>query len=133
MPEIPAEIKPPCKWTNDCQGKKDYDGNLIQISTRYWPPAGKGGGMLTVDGRIMDGALLYHSKGWASAKSKIVLRHGGTLDCGEWPRIVLASKAFEAMTEEEVKTQVEAWVALQCRRIGSWLFAYKSAMEGIDG
>ena len=33
------------KWTNDCQGKKDYDGPILEVSTRYWP---RGGGFFVV-------------------------------------------------------------------------------------
>ncbi len=27
------------KWTPDCQGKQDYDGEFIAISCRYYPPS----------------------------------------------------------------------------------------------
>jgi hypothetical protein len=32
------------KWRNDCQGKKDYDGRIVHVSSRYWP---RGGGYFT--------------------------------------------------------------------------------------
>lgn len=32
-------FKPAAAWTDDCQGKKDYDGRLIDISCRYYPPS----------------------------------------------------------------------------------------------
>ena len=25
------------EWTDDCQGKKDYDGDVLAITTRCWP------------------------------------------------------------------------------------------------
>lgn len=34
MPRINA------RWTDDCQGKKDFDGTIIDISSRYWPRGG---------------------------------------------------------------------------------------------
>lgn len=37
-------MKIDAKWTPDCQGKKDYDGQILSISTRYWP---SGGGFAT--------------------------------------------------------------------------------------
>ena len=43
----------PAKWTDDCQGKKDYDGKILCLSTRYWP---RGGGVTVhapSEGRFM--------------------------------------------------------------------------------
>jgi len=34
------------KWTNDCQGKKDFDGPIVTLSSRYWP---SGGGFSMLD------------------------------------------------------------------------------------
>lgn len=28
------------KWEDDCLGKKNYDGVILRISTRYWPRTG---------------------------------------------------------------------------------------------
>jgi hypothetical protein len=33
-------MKLAAKWTNDCGGKKDYDGDILSVSTRYWPADG---------------------------------------------------------------------------------------------
>ncbi len=87
------------EWTNDCQGKKDYDGNIISISTRYWP---RGGGVWCFDpskGKFLD----INSSILPSAKSSLILR------IGEGEYITLASMEVEAESEEEVKTLVEKW------------------------
>ncbi len=39
------------KWTNDCQGKKDYDGSIVRITTRYWP---RGGGFTILRGGVAE-------------------------------------------------------------------------------
>lgn len=41
--------KVPATWEDDCQGKKDYDAELVSLSTRYWP---RGGGFSAIiDGK----------------------------------------------------------------------------------
>jgi len=44
-------MKPCAEWTDDCQGKKDYDGPIITIATRYWPD------------HTANAALLLHHQG----------------------------------------------------------------------
>ena len=53
-------MQPYAMWTDDCQGKKDYDGNMVSISTRYWPgPSGGGNDDVQYrDRRIRDEALM---------------------------------------------------------------------------
>jgi hypothetical protein len=85
-------LKVPAKWTDDCQGKKDYDGDIVSISTRYWP---EGGGF----------SVLHPDRTWTnglpgikpSAKSELILRHAGE---GLNNRTVLAAKEFEADTRK---------------------------------
>lgn len=84
-------ITPCATWTDDCQGKQDYDGRLLGISTRYWP------------GR-------YQTNGWPSAKASIVLHHGEPDSDGHGATTPWRVAEFEAPTEAEVKAQVEAWV-----------------------
>lgn len=31
------EIEFETEWTSDCQGKQDFDFNVLTVSTRYWP------------------------------------------------------------------------------------------------
>lgn len=80
------------KWTPDCQGKQDYDGHIISISTRYWPGN-------------------YQSNGKISATSSIILRYNE--DDYEY----LAEKDFEGDSEAEVKSSVEEWAQEQMSKI----------------
>jgi hypothetical protein len=96
--ELINALTPPAEWTDDCGGKKDYDGHLISISTRYWPPAKDPNGM-------------------ASARSSILLRHGRPDEGGETEYIVLKEQEFQEHTEESVKAAVEIWVRAQMQQI----------------
>lgn len=102
------------KWTNDCQGKKDFDGSILRISTRYWP---RGGGFtLLQNGRALENNTRPEIR--PSATSTIVLCYGepqeGEPD-GQY--LELAEKEFEGETFEEVAGQVEAWAAEQYERV----------------
>ena len=95
----------PAEWSDDCQGKKDFDGELVSLSTRYWPAGG--------------GISLFHPKlGWShnpldckpSANSKIILRHADDY-------VIFAEKEFEGDSLEAVKEMVEEWAQEQYRRV----------------
>lgn len=49
------------KWTNDCQGKMDYDGEVVSINTRLWPPNYDANGRWTATSDVCtsDGAVVY--------------------------------------------------------------------------
>jgi hypothetical protein len=106
------EIVPRAVWTQDCQGKQDFDGPLFSISSRYYPGP-SGGGFMSVSNSGIGGAKIetipYDSQ--PSAVSTIHLRlgpvenHDGGGDYYVWKRA-----EFTAPTEAEVKAQVEAWV-----------------------
>lgn len=90
-----TDLIPYAMWTDDCQGKKDYDGELLTISTRYWPGPPRYGEM-------------------PSANSEIHLNIGPKREsggCYDWR--VWREAEFQAPTEAEVKAQVEAWVTQQ--------------------
>ncbi len=90
------------EWTDDCSGKKDYDADIVRLSSRYWP---RGGGfMLLNNGRIEENDTRPEIK--PSAISHILL---GDED--------LARCEFEGETETEVKAQVEAWATEQIARV----------------
>lgn len=99
------QFKVPAAWTDDCQGKKDFDGELVSLSTRYWPA---GGGF----------SAIIPGRGWVdnpadckpSANSKIILRHGDDY-------VIFAQQAFEADSLELVKQQVEVWAQKQYERV----------------
>jgi hypothetical protein len=94
---VKTHYKLSAKWTDDCQGKKDYDGDIISISTRYWPAK---------DYRLIGGNLVK-----PSANCSLILRHG------EDDYFELISKDFEADTFEEIKVLVEKWAQEQMDRI----------------
>lgn len=106
-----SDYKPYARWTNDCQGKQDYDGRLISISTRYYPGPGGGGFLVFGDGQPMR-EVPYGDK--PSAQASILLNHGPSEEGdGGGNYMVLASEEFSGETEAEVKAKVESWVALK--------------------
>jgi len=93
-------------WTNDCGGKKNYDGPLVSVSSRFWP---QGGGFLIFNnGQFEDNETRPHIK--PSANSTIYI--------GEKE---VVSMDFEAETEKEVMDSVESWVQEQFEKIVSTL------------
>jgi hypothetical protein len=106
----------PCAvWTDDCQGKKSFDGPLISISTRFWPGP-EGGASLVVDhapGATRIGELPYGKK--PSAHVAIQLNVGPAANGGKaytWQEIDI-----EGDTEAQVKAAVEKWVHDRMREI----------------
>lgn len=94
-------------WTDDCQGKKDFDGPIISISTRYWP---RGGGF----SEIANGVWLENEDRpqiKPSATASIIVNLNGD-DSDD-----LATKDFEGETFEVVKAAVESWANEQHARI----------------
>lgn len=95
-------------WTPDCQGKQDYDGKILSVSTRYWP---RGGGYFVVENfpgqpvKIEGNEARPEQK--PSAHSSLIINEQG----GNYYELV--EKSFEAETEQEVKTQVEKWAQEQ--------------------
>ncbi|HET6497261.1 MAG TPA: hypothetical protein VFH61_18085 [Thermoleophilia bacterium] len=82
------------EWTPDCNGKQDYDADLLRLSTRYWP---RGGGyMVWFEDRFEENEDRPEIK--PSAHAALLLQD-----------TELTSASFEAETEEEVKQLVEAW------------------------
>lgn len=107
--------KVPATWENDCQGKKDYDAELVSLSTRYWP---RGGGYSV----IIDGNWEHNEHRPTikpSAKSAILLNVPGDY-------VEVVTKEFEGESFEEVKEQVEQWAEEQYAKIRS---AVCSALE----
>jgi len=99
-----STLKLNAKWEDDCCGKKDYDGDILRISSRYWP---RGGSTLSFNTATPELGLHHVDDGnKPSATSNLLLyANGGYL--------VLATKDFEAETFEEVAAQVEAWAQEQ--------------------
>lgn len=100
------DFEPFAAWTDDCQGKKNYDFPVIGVNTRYWSP----GGMIVYDataGRFVDQLTTNHT---ATCSLEIV--HRGTDD--EFPdRYSLIERDFSGDSFEAVKADVEAWAREQ--------------------
>ena len=113
-----TELKLNAEWTNDCQGKKDYDGDILSISTRYWP---RGGSHMIFSGNqfISDGSdPQRQSEIRPSATSSLVLWHG------QRDSVDIVKKDFEADTEQEVREQVEKWAQEQMNKVVEILQGY---------
>src|SRR5262245_49124164 len=82
-------------WKEECGGKADYDGPIIDVSSRFWPA-------------------------WKSSDNKPFAKSTIRLLCGYEPgdqtyqeAIELAVKEFRGDTEQEVKVAVMEWVSGQ--------------------
>ncbi len=107
------QLKLDARWTDDCQGKKDYDGDILSISTRYWP---RGGSALVFDSSHPELGLHKPDRPdiKPSAHSSLMLRYADA--DGDADDLKLIEKEFEAETQEEVQSQVEAWAQEQMDR-----------------
>ncbi len=108
MSEERAEHHP--EWTPDCQGKWDYDCNLVSLSCRYWP---QGGGFHILD--TSTGAWEGNEARPAILPSAIASIRIGDLKSG--PYATLAEAEFDGNTEVEVKAKVEAWAKEMIARV----------------
>jgi|ERR1051326_527863 hypothetical protein len=107
------QLRLDAKWTDDCQGKKDYDGPILSISTRYWP---RGGSALIFDSNRPELGLHKPDRPdiKPSATSSLVINYSDA--DGDSDYLKLIEKDFEAETQEEVQAQVEAWAQEQMDR-----------------
>jgi hypothetical protein len=109
----------PAKWTPDCQGKWDFDGSLVTLSTRYWPRGGgftlmrRNGAQVTVENNDARPEIRPH------AHATIYL--GNTANDFYDDAVELADREFEGDTEAEVKAQVERWAGEMFKLIGQVL------------
>lgn len=101
------------EWKPDCQGKQDYDADLVQLSTRYWPRGGGFSIFNTATGEFADNDARPEIK--PSAKASILIQ-------GE----ELASARFEGDDEAEVKAEVERWAQQQFNDIRRALESFAS-------
>lgn len=88
------DTTPAARWTQDCNGKQDYDGQVLSISTRYWP-------------------AWKSSDNKPSAHAAIHINHGEPDEDGYGDYTVWRDQDFTADTENGVKVLVEDWVAEQ--------------------
>jgi hypothetical protein len=101
------------RWMNDCGGKKDFDGNLVSISTRYWPEDG-GFYVITDERGLRKNDIL----GPCEAHATIGLRERGAEEDDEYGRLhKLTDETFTGDSYEAVRVQVEAWAQKQMDRV----------------
>ncbi len=101
------------QWTDDCQGKKDFDGLAVLISTRYWP-----GYMTGYNSAYPERGLHVIPTNGPSAKATLAINHGGPSEGDEYgDYFVLAECEFDGADEDEVKGKVEVWVQEQFDRM----------------
>lgn len=96
------------EWKPDCQGKWDYDADLVMLSCRYWP---RGGGYTTFNtatGKVENN----NDRPQIPPHACATILFGD--DCGDAP---IAREDFTGETEEEVKAMVEAWSAYAMSRV----------------
>lgn len=114
-----TELKPYAMWTDDCQGKKDFDGPLISISTRYYPGPDGGGFMVVKNypGKPLGiSEAPYGPK--PTARSAVILNLGPcSANDGGGDALTWREMKFAGDTEADVKAQVEAWTVQQMRDI----------------
>lgn len=97
-------VYPAAQWSEDCQGKWDYDGPLLSISCRYWPAS-------------------WSRNGQCSAVASIVLDHHSDQNEFDHPDTALwRERHFYGQTEDEVKRKVETWVDQQFRQVRTLLY-----------
>lgn len=121
MEDTEMETHPgvPARWTDDCQGKKDFDGRLVNLSTRYWPYGG-GFSVITRHGHggvsIEDASTI--SKAPPSAHASLHFQLPDAQRIEGWQNwLVIAEERFKGETQEEVQRQVETWAVAQYTRL----------------
>lgn len=113
-----TEYKIAAQWSDDCGGKKDYDGPILSLSTRYWP---RGGGFMVFDTAnpnlgLRDSADAYPDMR-PSAASSLLLGIATGDDPEDTTDLYLAREEFEGETYEEVRQKVETWAQSQMDRV----------------
>lgn len=115
-------MKLEARWTDDCQGKKDYDGRILSISSRYWPPRGG----YSIINRGPDGTTIEDGPGpgYHSATSSLCIWDEESEDgC----HLDLATADYKGQTLEEVQGKVEAWAQEQMNKaVGALRVAFKT-------
>lgn len=101
------------EWEPDCQGKQDFDADLVRLSSRFYP---QGGGWSELSaGR------------WLENKDRPEVPPNAVAHIYLQDREI-ATAAFEGRTEAEVKAKVEAWARSQFDKIvGAMSAAFRGA------
>jgi hypothetical protein len=118
-------LKLNARWTDDCSGKKDFDGDIVSVSTRYWP---MGGGFYISDDQGFRKSSDPNIK--PSAYSSIVIRFAdGTPTDDYGDTLTVAAKNFTGEAFEEVSAAVELWAQAAYARV---VAAVRGAFDDSD-
>lgn len=74
------------EWSFDCGFKLDYDGGVVSISSRFYPPK-------SFYGKTWDGSSTVYVKGKEVAKKKF--------DCNTFPELVNSVEKFYSEIEDK--------------------------------
>lgn len=109
--DVLHEIRP--EWQHDCQGKQDYDADIIRLSCRFYP---RGGGF-----------SILNQGAWQENDSRPEIKPSAiaSIVWGEGA-VELATANFEGDTEVDVKADVEAWAAEQIASLRAALARFGS-------
>jgi len=120
MGERLERVRLNAEWTDDCQGKKDFDGGLVRVTTRYWP---RGGGFWEVISKPGQPVNIIENDArpeiLPSAHCSVQIESMPARGCDpHGPQTeTLADQHFEGETEADVKVQVEEWAQQQVDRV----------------
>lgn len=96
------------QWEPDCQGKQDFDADLVRLSSRFYP---QGGGFSELNaGR------------WLENKDRPAIPPSAVATISLQDR-ELTSASFEGHTEAEVKAKLESWAREQFSKVASAMSA----------
>lgn len=90
------------EWTPDCQGKQDFDADLVRLSSRFYP---RGGGY----SELRSGVWLENRDRPSIPPSAVATIYFQDKE--------LARAGFDGETEEEVKAKLEAWARDQFAKV----------------
>jgi hypothetical protein len=100
------------EWENDCQGKRDFDCEIIGLSSRTYP---RGGGFTAYG----PGGVIERDEDRPHIKPSGVAHIAVDGAC-------VLTKNFEAETSKEVESQIEQWAKEQHAKI---VAAVQKALE----
>lgn len=102
------------KWEMNCQGKQDYDANVLAIWSRSYPER---------DWSVVGGGITK-----PSAVAGLYLIHS---EDGENDYTTILKEKFEGETEAEVQVQVEQWAQKVMDRLVEFAMSIKEIDETI--
>lgn len=103
------------EWTLDCGGKKSFDGEVVVLSSRYWPGGHWPAGSIVVTPKDHNGHQYMNAEPYTRrhhAHTSICLVKGIQGD-----HVQVADEHFFGDSFDEVKVAVEAWASVMVARV----------------